>query len=69
MAGRHVLHESASVNFSIAAYIRELGYRATVQPVDSAAAAKAAGLQPGRDEYVGDAVLTDLPLPLGRPGS
>ena len=69
MAGQHVLHESASVNFSLAAYIRELGYRATVHPVDSAAAARAAGLEPGRNEYVGDAVLTDLPLPLGRPGS
>ncbi|MDE2837706.1 MAG: hypothetical protein OXL97_09425 [Chloroflexota bacterium] len=69
MAGQHVLHESASVNFSIAAYIRELGYRATVRPVDSAAAAKAAGLEPGRGEYVGDAVLTDLPLPTGRPGA
>ena len=69
MAGQHVLHESASVNFSLAAYIRELGYRGTVHPVDSAAAAKAAGIEPGRNEYVGDAVLTDLPLPLGRPGS
>ncbi len=69
MAAQHVLHESASVNFSIAAYIRELGYRGTVRPVDSAAAARAAGLAPGRSEYVGDAVLTDLPLPLGRPGS
>ena len=69
MAGQHVLHESASVNFSLAAYIRELGYRGTVRPVDSAAAARAAGLTPGRSEYVGDALLTDLPLPLGRPGS
>ena len=69
MAGQHVLHESASANFSLAAYIRELGYRATVRPVDSAAAARAAGLEPGRSEYVGDAVLTDLPLPVGRPGS
>lgn len=69
MAGQHVLHESASVNFSLAAYIRELGYRATVRPVDSAAAARAAGLEPGRSEYVGDAVLTDLPLVTGRPDS
>ena len=69
MAGQHVLHESASVNFSLAAYIRELGYRGTVRPVDSSAAARAADLAPGRSEYVGDAVLTDLPLPLGRPGS
>ena len=67
MAGQHVLHESASVNFSLAAYIRELGYRATVRPVDSKAAARAAGLAPGRGEYVGDAVLTDLPLVVGRP--
>lgn len=67
MAGHHVLHESASVNFSIAAYIRELGYRGTVRPVDSTAAAKAADLESGRHEYVGDAVLTDLPLPTGRP--
>ena len=69
MAGQYVLHESASVNFSLAAYIRELGYRATVRPVDSAAAAKAAGLEPQRREYVGDAVLTDLPLLVGRPHS
>lgn len=69
MAGQHVLHESASVNFSLAAYIRELGYRGTVRPVDSAAAARAAGVEPGRSEYVGDVVLTDLPLPLGRPDS
>ena len=69
MAGQHVLHESASVNFSLAAYIRELGYRATVRPVDSAAVARAAGLEPGRSEYVGDAVLTDLPLLAGRPDS
>ena len=69
MAGQHVLHESASVNFSIAAYIRELGYRATVRPVDSAAAAWAAGLTPSRSEYIGDAILTDLPLPAGRPGA
>ena len=68
MAAQHVLHESASVNFSLAAYIRELGYRGTVRPVDPAAA-RAAGVEPGRSEYVGDAVLTDLPLPLGRPGS
>lgn len=68
MAGQYVLHESASVSFSLAAYIRELGYRATVRPVDSAAAARAAGLTPGRNEYVRDAILTDLPLPLGRPG-
>ena len=69
MAGQHVLHESVSVNFSLAAYIRELGYRATVRPVDSAAAARAAGLEPQRRQYVGDVVLTDLPLPTGRPDS
>ena len=69
MAGQHVLHESASVNFSLAAYIRELGYRGTVCPVDAKAAARAAGLAPTRHEYVGDAVLTDLPLPTGRPGA
>ena len=69
MAGQHVLHESASVNFSLAAYIRELGYRATVRPVDSAAAARAAGLEPQRSEYVGDAVVTDLPLSFGHPHS
>ena len=69
MAAQYVLHESASVNFSLAAYIRELGYRATVREVDAAAAARAAGLDPGRSEYVGDAVLTDLPLLTGRPDS
>ncbi len=69
MAGQYVLHESVSVNFSLASYIRELGYRATVLSVDSAAAAQAAGLESQRRQYVGDAVLTDLPLPTGRPDS
>ena len=79
MGGQFAVHESVSVNFSVSAYIRELGYRATVCPVDSLAVAVAAGLgTPGKDGhlvtkehgshvYVGDGVLTDLPLALGKP--
>ena len=79
IGGQHALHESVSVNFSISAYIRELGYRATVRPVDAVAVAVAAGLgtrsrdgrlitkEHGARVYVGDGVLTDLPLALGCP--
>ncbi len=66
MGGQLPVQESASINFSLGAYIRELGYNATVRTVDSAAAAVAAGLGVKNAHfYVGDAVLTDLPLALG----
>ena len=77
MGGQHPVQESASINFSLSAYIRELGYRSTVRPVDSVAVAVAAGLGTadakgrlasaghGTHVYVGDGVLTDLPLALG----
>ena len=80
MGGQFAVQESVSVNFSVSAYIRELGYRATVRPVDSLAVAVAAGLgtrgkdahlvtkEHGSHVYLGDGVLTDLPLALGKPG-
>ncbi len=79
IGGQLPVQESASINFSLSAYIRELGYNATVRPVDSVAAAVAAGLgtsdgsgklrtkRDGTHLYVGDAVFTDLPLALGAP--
>ncbi len=79
MAGRAVAQKSASVCFTLAAYIRELGYRGMVTPIDSCAAAVAAGLGNlardgrlsvpgyGSKVYVGDGVLTDLPLVPGCP--
>ena len=68
IGGQHARRESASVSFSIAAYIRELGYQAIVHPVDSARVAAKAGLgDRGTKVFVGDAVLTDLPVALGRP--
>ena len=78
MGGQFAIQESVSVNFSLSAYIRELGYRATIRPVDSLAVAVAAGLgtrsegehlvtkEHGSHVYVGDGVLTDLPLALGK---
>ena len=79
IGGQFAVHESASVSFSLSAYIRELGYRATVRPVDSVAVAVAAQLgtrdmegrfvpsEHGDKVYVGDGVLTDLPLAVGCP--
>ena len=79
MGGQHPVQESASVNFSLSAYMRELGYASTVRPVDAVAVAVAAGLgrtdasgklltkEHGIHVYVGDGVLTDLPLALGVP--
>ncbi len=79
MGGQHPVQESASINFSLSAYMRELGYASTVRPVDAIAVAVAAGLgttdasgrlvtkKHGAHVYVGDGVLTDLPLALGVP--
>ncbi len=66
IGGQRARHESASVNFSLAAYIRELGYEATVYQVDSGSVSASAGLGPSSAKlFVGDAILTDLPLALG----
>ena len=77
IGGQHSLREAASISFSLAAYIRELGYRATVQPRDSDRLAAEAGLgeigrngrlvspEHGTKVYVGDVVLTDVPLAAG----
>ena len=79
VGGQQPRRESADVAFSLAAYIRELGYEARVCPVDSAKVAIDAGLgsrradgrfvskEHGPHVFVGDAVLTDLPVALGRP--
>ena len=81
IGGQHPVQESASINFSLSAYMRELGYASTVHPVDAVAVAVAAGLgttgaggklgtkEHGTHVYVGDGVLTDLPLALGVPRS
>ena len=80
IGGQHPVQESASINFSLSAYMRELGYASTVRSVDAVAVAVAAGLgnadasgklvtkEHGTHVYVGDGVLTDLPLALGQPG-
>ncbi len=79
IGGQHAVQESASINFSLSAYMRELGYASTVRPVDAVAVAVAAGLgttgaggklvtkEHGAHVYVGDGVLTDLPLAPGVP--
>ncbi len=67
IGGQHVRREAATVVFSIAAYIRELGYEAIVSPIDKAVAATA-GVASSRKTFVADdAVLTDLPLAYGAP--
>ena len=80
IGGQHPVQEAAAINFSLSAYMRELGYASTVHPVDAVAVAVAAGLgkadasgklvtkEHGTHVYVGDGVLTDLPLALGQPG-
>ena len=79
IGGQHPVQESASINFSLSAYMRELGYASTVHPVEAVAVAVAAGLgradtggrlvtkKQGTHVYAGDGVLTDLPLALGVP--
>lgn len=67
IGGQHVRREAATVVFSLAAYIRELGYQAIVSPIDKAVA-KTAGVAGSRKLFVADdAVLTDLPLAHGAP--
>ena len=67
LGGQHARREAATVVFSIAAYIRELGYQALVAPIDKAVA-KTAGVTSSRKTFVADdGVLTDLPLAYGAP--
>lgn len=77
IGGQHAAREAASVNFSLAAYIRELGYQARVKEAPSDRIAASAGLGSVRPDgkftspglgtkvYVGDVILTDVPLARG----
>jgi hypothetical protein len=74
IGGQFALQKCATANFNLAAYIRELGYRATVVGERAHARAAAAGLGRldrdgrlvsrtyGRRVAVAGAILTDLPL-------
>jgi hypothetical protein len=64
IGGQHARRVSAMVNHGVASYIRELGYQAIVCPVGADPTA-AAGLARPLKSFVGDAVLTDLPVSLG----
>ena len=65
IGGQHARRISAMVNHSVASYIRELGYQAIVCPVNVGPTAAASGLARPPKSFVGDAVLTDLPVALG----
>ena len=77
--GQFPIQQLESVLFTVAAYVRELGYRAVICGIDSPAAAVAAGLgsldgsgrlttkEHGSQVYVGRGLLTDIPLVPGRP--
>ena len=65
IGGQHSRRISAMVNHSVASYIRELGYQAMVCPVNVDPTVAAAGLVRTPKSFVGDAVLTDLPVALG----
>ena len=79
LGGQVPVRESASVNFTMSAYIRELGYQATVRRVNSVDAAVATGIGTrgpdgrlvttahGTHVYVSEGILTDLPLSVGSP--
>ena len=67
LGGQHARRVSAMVNHSVASYIRELGYQAVVCPVDADAIGPAAGLPRRPKTFIGDAVLTDVPVALGVP--
>jgi hypothetical protein len=67
VGGQQARRISAMVNHSVASYIRELGYQALVCPVDVGAIAPAAGLAQRSKTFIGDAVLTDIPVALGVP--
>ena len=67
VGGQHARRVSAMVSHSVASYIRELGYQAVVCPVDADAIGPAAGLTRRSKTFIGDAVLTDVPVALGVP--
>lgn len=81
IGGQFALQKCSVVHFNIAAYIRELGYRATVKTEDPDRYAAAAGLGTldrdgrlvtkahGRRVALSGVVLTDLPLVPDRPSS
>ena len=80
MAGRVAVLEGALVSFNLAAYIRELGYRASFGGADPLKVAEAAGLGrtgpdgrfvvPGAKAhlYLSDPILTELPMVADSPG-
>ena len=67
VGGQHARRVSAMVNHSVASYIRELGYQAVVCPADADAIGPAAGLPRRSKTFIGDVVLTDVPVALGVP--
>jgi hypothetical protein len=81
IGGQFALQKCATANFNLAAYIRELGYRASVVADGAHARAAAAGLGAldrdgrlvshayGRRVAVAGAILTDLPLVADKAGA
>jgi len=79
LGGQLAVQQGVVVNHRLRAYIRELGYRASIGGADPFAVAAAAGLgqldrsgrfvaEPrGRHIHVADAILTDLPLAPDKP--
>ena len=65
VGGQQPRRISALVNHSVASYIRELGYNAIVCPIDARTVGVAAGLRRPPKTFVGDGVLTDIPVALG----
>jgi hypothetical protein len=65
IGGQHARRVSAMVNHSVASYIRELGFQASVCPVSVDVVATASRLERPAKTYVGDAILTDIPVALG----
>jgi hypothetical protein len=65
VGGQQPRRISALVNHAVASYIRELGYNATVCPIDVGQVEDAAGLRRAPKTFVGDGVLTDLPVAKG----
>jgi hypothetical protein len=79
LGGQFAVQRGAVVNHHLRAYIRELGYRASIGGADPVAVAAAAGLGrldrqgrfvtklPAAYVHVADVILTDLPLAPNRP--
>ena len=61
VGGQEPRRLSALVNHAVSSYIRELGYGAIVCPIE------ATGYRSKEKTFVGDAVLTDVPLAIGTP--